>query len=123
MNRFLSSFLLLLSLSYGYACGGGSAGAGSTTNGGGCSVSASCTGGVCATSADFPGGYCTSGCSLADATSCPTGSVCIDDASGTPADAGLTAICYQSCASNADCTRAGYKCLEKSGHMVCRNGA
>jgi hypothetical protein len=123
MNRFFSSAFLLIALSYGYACGGNSATAGGTQNGGGCSSGGSCAGGVCATSADFPGGYCTTGCSLADATSCPNGSVCIDDASGTPADAGLTAICYQSCTTNADCTRAGYKCLEKAGHMVCRNGA
>lgn len=98
------------------------AGAGATPTGGSCGTASSCSGGICATSGDFPSGYCTQGCNLGDPSTCPSGSVCIDDASGAPADAGVKALCYQSCAGNADCTRAGYKCLEKANHMVCRNG-
>ena len=92
-------------------------------NGGACGDAAACSGGLCAQSQDFPSGYCTQGCTLGDPTSCPAGSVCIDDASGVPASAGVSAICYQSCQSDADCTRPGYKCLEKANNLVCRNGA
>lgn len=109
------------------ACSGsdstvGAGGAGATPTGGGCGAASTCSGGICATSGDFPSGYCTQGCSLGDPSTCPTGSVCIDDASGAPADAGVKALCYQSCTGSADCSRAGYKCLEKASHMVCRNG-
>ena len=92
------------------------------STGSGCASSADCGGGLCVVSQDFVGGYCTKGCSLADPSSCPAGSVCIDDASGVPADAGISAVCYQSCRTSADCTRPGYACLEKANHMVCRNG-
>ena len=102
------------------ACGSSSSSS-TTPAGGGCTTSATCNGGVCATSQDFPGGYCTQGCQRANPTSCPSGSVCIDDASGVPADAGISAVCYQACQSSNDCGRAGYACLEKSSHMVCRN--
>lgn len=98
-------------------------GAGTTQTGGSCGAASACSGGVCATSGDFPAGYCTQGCTLGDPSTCQAGSVCIDDASGAPADAGIKALCYQSCATDADCTRAGYKCLEKASHKVCRNGA
>jgi hypothetical protein len=98
-------------------CGGG------TPAGSGCTGSSTCGGGVCLQSQDFPGGYCSQGCQVSNPSSCPGGSVCIDDPSGAPADAGVTAVCYQSCTSNSDCTRAGFSCLEKAGHMVCRHGA
>ncbi len=120
--RILSTLFVSLSLAL-VACGSsGSGGAGVGQPGSGCATSANCAGGVCATSQDFPGGYCTQGCSLTDPNSCPAGSVCIDDASGVPPDSGIAAVCYQSCNSNADCTRPGYQCLEKANHMVCRNG-
>ena len=93
-----------------------------TTTGGGCTDNASCNGRVCVISPDFPSGYCSQGCQLSNPSSCPNGTVCIDDASGVPADAGITAVCYQSCALSSDCTRAGYACLEKASHLVCRNG-
>jgi len=93
-----------------------------SSTGSGCATSTDCSGGLCVVSADFVGGYCTKGCTLNDPSSCPQGSVCIDDASGVPADAGITAVCYQSCSTSADCGRAGYACLEKANHLVCRNG-
>lgn len=104
------------------ACASGSDTAPAPT-GGACSSSASCGAtGVCATSQDFPNGYCTRGCALANPSSCPNGSVCIDDASGVPSDAGVSAICYQSCQNDADCTQPGFKCLEKASKRVCRSG-
>lgn len=104
------------------ACSSSDSSAG-TPVGGTCSSSATCgSGGVCATSQDFPNGYCTRGCQLSNAASCPSGSVCIDDASGVPADAGVSAICYQSCTSDADCQQQGFKCLEKASKKVCRHG-
>jgi hypothetical protein len=108
------------------ACSGESSstsGTGATPTGGSCGQGASCSGGICATSQDFPSGYCTQGCDLGNPSSCTSGTVCIDDASGAPADAGIKALCYQSCTSDTDCTRTGYKCLEKASHKVCRNGA
>ena len=103
------------------ACSSSSSSSGTTT-GGACTGNASCNGGVCVVSPDFPSGYCTQGCQLTNPSSCPNGSVCIDDSSGVPADAGITAVCYQSCTLSAGCTRAGYACLEKASHLVCRNG-
>ena len=105
-----------------FACGGSGSSSSGTPTGGSCGNASACQGGTCAVSPDFPAGYCTKGCSLNDPTSCPGGSVCIDDASGAPADSGITAICYQTCQSSADCGRAGYACLEKASHMVCRQG-
>lgn len=96
-------------------CGSG------TPAGGNCTGGTACAGGVCLQSGDFPNGYCTQGCQLSNPSSCPSGSVCIDDSSGTAPDAGITSVCYQSCTSNGDC-RAGYACLEKAGHLVCRQG-
>ena len=119
-KRFVAPFVLGLGL---IACSSSSSSSSGTATGGGCTTSATCSGGICVTSPDFPSGYCTQGCQLANAASCPSGSVCIDDASGAPPDAGVTAICYQSCQQTSDCGgRAGYACLEKSSHMVCRNG-
>src|SRR5512138_809007 len=89
--------------------------------GGSCSTSASCGTGICLHSNDFPNGYCSQGCDLANASSCPSGSVCIDDASGAPPDAGVTAVCYQSCTQTSDC-QTGLACLEKSSKKVCRAG-
>lgn len=109
----LRAFYLLVALGLG-ACAPGNAA------GGECSASGACSGGVCLQSQDFPGGYCTRACQVNDPSSCPSGSVCIDDPSGAPADAGVNAVCYQTCTTNSDCTRSGYACLEKAGHMVCR---
>jgi hypothetical protein len=119
MHKLLVSVAFLLFV----ACSGASSSSpSSTANGASCSSAATCSGGLCAQSQDFPSGYCTEACTLSDPASCPTGSVCIDDASGVPADAGVSSICYQACGSDADCTRPGYKCLEKANHLVCRNG-
>ena len=93
-----------------------------TSTGDHCTSGTSCASGICAVSSDFPSGYCTQGCRLADSSSCPAGSACIDDVSGVPADAGIKAICYQTCMTDADCGRLGYRCLEKANHLVCRNG-
>jgi hypothetical protein len=90
--------------------------------GGTCGSSDDCAGGICAVSQDFPSGYCTQGCELGEASSCPSGSVCIDDVSGVPASANVTAICYRSCQTTADCARAEFECLEKANELVCRNG-
>lgn len=123
MRKVLSSLFLFLGLGL-VACGGSGSGyaGGPAPTGGSCTTNAGCTGGVCAQSQDFPGGYCTQGCSLTDPSSCPAGSVCINDASGVPANSGITSVCYQTCTSNAGCLRPGYQCLEKANHMVCRNG-
>jgi hypothetical protein len=102
------------------ACSSSSASSGSP-NGGACSGATACGGGLCAISQDFPQGYCTQGCQLANPSSCPGGSVCIDDVSGVPSDAGVTAICYQACALDTECTQQGFKCLEKASKKVCRN--
>lgn len=119
--RFVLSIFIAMSIA---ACSGTSAPASSTTaNGGGCSSDTSCSGGICVESQDFPGGYCTTACKLSDPSTCPSGSVCIDDVSGVPVDAGASAICYESCQTDTDCKRSGYRCLEKANHMVCRNGA
>ncbi|MDP1827068.1 MAG: hypothetical protein Q8L48_27590 [Archangium sp.] len=69
-------------------------------------------------SPDFPSGYCTQACTLGAASGCPSSSVCIDDASGTPADAGIKSVCYQSCKASTDCG-SGYTCREKAGQQVC----
>ena len=116
---------LLLAILTTYACAGGpssSPSPGGSTAGNTCSASSACAGGVCAVSADFPSGYCTQGCQLNNPASCPSGSVCIDDASGVPADSGITAVCYQACQTSADCPQAGFACLEKASHLVCRKG-
>ncbi len=120
MSRHRALLFFLVSFLAPVACGSGSSPIAST--GGGCTTSSDCASGLCVESADFPSGYCSQGCTLADPASCPGGSVCIDDASGVPADAGISAVCYHSCTQDADCTRAGYRCLEKANHMVCRNG-
>lgn len=118
--------LVLFTLACLAACSGASSSSvssssGATPTGGGCASADTCSGGICAQSADFPSGYCTQGCSPSDPSSCPAGSVCIDDASGAPPEAGVKSLCYQSCQTAADCTRAGYSCLEKANHLVCRN--
>lgn len=118
----LLSALALVGAALFAACSDSTANGGGTT-GSTCTSGASCAGGVCAKSQDFPNGYCTQGCKLTDPSTCPAGSVCIDDASGVPADAGITAVCYQACQSDANCTLPGFKCLEKASKMVCRNGA
>ena len=129
MGRQAAAWMVVLGLAFGtvVACSGSDssvgAGGGATPTGGSCAQGIGCSGGICATSGDFPSGYCTQACTLTDPSTCQTGSVCIDDASGAPADAGVKALCYQSCTSDADCTRVGYKCLEKASHKVCRNGA
>jgi hypothetical protein len=84
-----------------------------------CTRSSDCAGNVCLISADFPSGYCTQACALGTASACPPGSVCVDDASGTPADAGIKSVCYQACKAAADCGE-GYACKEKAGQLVCR---
>lgn len=85
-------------------------------------MSGNWSGGLCLQSTDFPSGSCSQGCNPSNASSCPQGSVCIDDASGAPADAGVSAVCYQSCTTAADCGRTGYSCPEKSSQLVCRKG-
>lgn len=84
-----------------------------------CTRGADCPGSVCLISPDFPSGYCTQACTLGMASTCPSGSVCIDDASGTPADAGIKSVCYQACKAASDCSE-GYRCSEKAGQLVCR---
>ena len=120
MYKVLAPFILCVHM---VACGSSSTSSNTTPTGGPCTSNAACAGGVCATSQDFPSGYCTIGCQLADPSGCPSGSVCIDDASGVPVDSGISAVCYQTCQNNSDCARAGYACLEKANHLVCRNGA
>lgn len=105
------------------ACSSTSNGDSAPANGASCTDQQACAGGLCVQSQDFPGGYCTQGCTLSNPSTCPSGSVCIDDVSGVPVDAGITSMCYQACQSDAECTRAGYKCLEKANHLVCRSGA
>ena len=92
---------------------------GATAAGGSCTKSGDCAGNVCMLSADFPSGYCTQACTLGVASTCPSGSVCVDDASGAPAGSGIKSVCYQSCKVNADCGN-GYACKEKAGQLVCK---
>ena len=87
--------------------------------GGACTKGGECAGNVCMISPDFPSGYCTQACTLGDPSTCPAGSVCIDDASGTPAGSGIKSVCYQACKVNTDCG-AGYACKEKAGQLVCK---
>jgi len=88
------------------------------TVGGSCTAASACEGGVCLSSGDFPGGYCSKSCSLTDSKSCPAGAVCIDDASGAPA--GVQSVCYETCQSDSDCSRADFQCAEKANHKVCQ---
>jgi hypothetical protein len=90
-----------------------------TQAGGSCTKSSDCAGNVCMISADFPSGYCTQACTLGAAGTCPSGSVCIDDASGAPAGSGIKSVCYQSCKVSTDCTN-GYSCKEKASQLICK---
>jgi hypothetical protein len=117
---FRSLILFCVFAAFEVSCG--SSDGGGAPAGGTCSANSACSGGICAVSQDFPSGYCTQGCQLSNPSSCPSGSVCIDDVSGVPADAGVTAICYQGCQTTADCGRPGFACLEKANRLVCRNG-
>ena len=96
------------------ACSGG------TAAGGSCDKSSDCAGDVCMKSADFPAGYCTQACNLNDPSTWPSGSVCIDDASGTPAGSGIKSVCYQACNKIGDDCGNGYTCREKAGKLVCK---
>lgn len=115
----LRSIVVTLLVTLLVACSS-SSGTSGGSNGATCTSNAACAGGTCVVSADFPNGYCTHGCRLGG-TDCAPGSVCIDDASGVPADSGISAICYASCHTSTDCTTPGTACLEKAGQLVCRN--
>lgn len=77
-----------------------------------------CFGGRCLNEEDngWPAGTCTyPGCDLTGVeggASCPTGSVCVDDQSGDPAQG----VCVPSCTLDADVSecRPGYACIETS---------
>jgi hypothetical protein len=76
-----------------------------------------CTGGRCLSEegSGWPAGTCTyPGCSLTggDGATCPSGSVCVDDAAGNP-DLG---VCVEVCTVSADPSdcRPGYACVEES---------
>ncbi len=99
------------------ACGSPASEVGAS--GASCTEAKDCSGSVCLTSKDFPGGYCSQGCKKGDPSSCPSGSVCIDDASGAPK--GVEAVCYKTCDRDADCGRTGYGCREKADKKVCRD--
>ena len=91
----------------------------SSPAGAACSEGSDCEGDVCLNSPDFPSGYRTQACTVGSNSGCPGGSVCIDDASGTPSGSGIKSVCYQACAVDADCG-AGYACKEKAGQRVCK---
>ena len=96
----LGALLLLGGAVASAACGNSADGAGGGTHviGDACATSADCESGLfCST--DDPGGQCLKGCQTE--ADCPAGSVCTDEMK-----------CYRSCTSAADCTRAGYACVE-----------
>lgn len=77
-----------------------------------CASDADCNGGRCAATsplgAPFPGNYCTGSC-FADAD-CGAGGGCLLLSGGSSAGQ-----CFEGCASDADCARAGYRCRELNG--------
>jgi hypothetical protein len=81
-----------------------------------CSADADCPGGACSMLRPgiagigelvLPGGYCTGNC-LED-QHCGEGGVC------SPPLNGAAGSCYQSCGTDADCTREGYRCRPIGG--------
>ena len=74
-----------------------------------CTEAADCAGGQCLTtrpalagSVELPGGYCSGDC-LED-SHCGAGGVCVASLLGGAGS------CYESCATDVDCTRDGYRC-------------
>lgn len=80
-----------------------------------CTTASDCLGKVCLNGGGVPGGYCSVSCTLGDANSCPTGSVCIRDGVS-----GGTHGCFRTCASTKEC-RPTYLCdkVRGSGQSVC----
>lgn len=78
-----------------------------------CAADGDCSGGVCLTmrgdNDPLPGGYCSGAC-LQD-SHCGAGGLC----RRTGAGAGR---CYESCATDTDCTRDGYRCREIGGDVL-----
>jgi hypothetical protein len=74
-----------------------------------CAADADCLGGRCASAsplgAAYPGNYCTGRC-WNDAD-CGASGACLVLSSGSEAG-----WCFDDCASNADCTRRGYRCAQ-----------
>jgi hypothetical protein len=68
-----------------------------------CTTAADCSGVLCLNVAS-PGGYCTAPCNVTEATSCPTGSVCVRDALAKNSPA-----CFRLCNRPSEC-RSGYTC-------------
>lgn len=88
-----------------------------------CMADSDCAGGTCATSvtmgmttSEYPDGYCSGNC-LSD-KNCGAGGVCMPPATGTGAGA-----CYAACASDADCTRDGYRCRNLGNNVMACNPA
>ena len=82
-----------------------------------CTAAADCAPGECVTTRTtlagqetLPGGYCTGAC-LED-SECGAGGIC----ALTPIE-GIAGGCFQSCSSDADCTRDGYRCREVGSGM------
>ncbi len=87
--------------SNGKSSGGGGSGGGTTGGiiGDACKATSDCESGMsffC--SVDDPGGQCLKLCNTA--SDCPSGSTCTDEKK-----------CYKSCASQTDCTRSPYQCV------------
>jgi hypothetical protein len=74
------------------------------TVGDACTVPADCGDRLCIQRDYTPGGYCSMQCVLSDRSTCPAGSVCIDEGAG-----GNINACFRECDSDGDC-RAGYVC-------------
>jgi len=73
-----------------------------------CTDDAGCQSGLCLTDDyGYTGGYCTAQCVTTLASSCPTGSTCVDDPYLGP-------LCETSCTSTANC-RSGYTCNTSGG--------
>lgn len=86
-----------------------------------CVADEECGGGTCmitAATGMFPGGYCTGRC-LAD-SDCGEGAECV-------AGFGGAGTCYQTCQSDTDCAREGYRCranaFGQTGAKRCLPGA
>ncbi len=113
MNMYLLGSLTLAGLALatssctpGHPPAGASASAARSPIGGPCTTDASCEDGASCDN-DDPGGECTKKC--ATSADCGAGNVCRPDEKE----------CFQGCKSQADCKRAGYRCMGVAPATFC----
>ncbi len=80
-----------------------------------CTTAKDCGGAVCLTRDFTPQGACSTACQVGTASSCPSGSACINDVLGPGAPG-----CLRTCTAQADC-RSGYVCktVDSAKPTVC----